>query len=170
MNKTLKIFKHRPYAQIPEYSTDLAACFDLRACLEEGSTLTYYTEENVKSSRVIGGFQAVTLYSYERILIPTGLIFDLCPDQSMRIHNRSSIPWKHGVILCNAQGIIDADYTNETFIMLQNLSTDPFEICHGDRIAQAEIVETIQVSMAEITEAPTQKGNRTGGHGSTGRK
>jgi dUTPase len=52
--------------------------------------------------------------------------------------------------------------------MMTNISQSPKVINNGDRICQAELVETLQHDLTEIKEPPTQKTQRDGGFGSTG--
>ena len=110
----------------------------------------------------------VELYPGERILVPTGLIFDIPLFYSVRIHARSSISLKMGVIIPNGEGIIDSDYYHQTYVMLYNASADEVIIYHGDRIAQGELVKTLDYDLVETEDIPEQKTNRVGGFGSTG--
>jgi dUTPase len=43
------------------------------------------------------------------------------------------------------------------------------KIYHGDRLAQGELIRYEQADIVETWEKPTQKSNRVGGFGSTGR-
>jgi dUTPase len=52
---------------------------------------------------------------------------------------------------------------------LFNISDVDVEISHGDRIAQGEIVKTNRVNLVESYVEPSQKTDRVGGVGSTGR-
>ena len=71
--------------------------------------------------------------------------------------------------MMNCEGIIDADYVQQTFVMIWNTSERPFIIKDGDRIAQAEVVTTrTQISFSLVDEAPAVKTDRDGGFGSTG--
>jgi dUTP pyrophosphatase len=104
----------------------------------------------------------------ERVLIPTGLIFDIPKGYSVRLHSRSGLVWNDGVYLTNGEGIIDYDYVEPIFVMLTNISQSPKTINNGDRVCQAELVEKVYHSLEEIKEQPTQKTERDGGFGSTG--
>jgi dUTP pyrophosphatase len=76
---------------------------------------------------------------------------------------------KYGLVLANCEGVIDEDYVNETQLIILNTSDDVMKIYHGDRLAQGELIRYEQVSIEETWEKPTQKSNRVGGFGSTGR-
>jgi len=110
----------------------------------------------------------ISISPADRVLIPTGLIFDIPEGHSVRIHPRSSISLKKGLTLTNGEGIVDSDYYHETFIMFTNTSADEVRIKHGERIAQGELIKTLDYSLEESIIVPEQKTNRVGGFGSTG--
>jgi dUTP pyrophosphatase len=168
----LKIYKLWEEAHLPEYGSRLAACFDLKASLRLGDIVTVYDDRNVKGARKVstnGEAQvSVTLYSGQRMLVPTGLVFDLSTTQSLRIHPRSGLSLKNGITVANCEGVVDSDYVQQTYVMLYNISTAPFDVLDGMRIAQGEIVRAIRVGLVEIDYEPENKSDRTGGFGSTG--
>ncbi len=137
-------FRNHPHAVLPRYETEQAACFDLTT------------------------IESALLYPDEIRLLRTGLIFDIPEGYSVRIHPRSSTPKKFGIDMPHSQGIIDSDYVSEVFVQVRNLKNHSVYIDAGSRIAQCEVVPVIQAGIVEITEAPKQKTNRTGGFGSTG--
>ena len=108
------------------------------------------------------------MYHGDRMLIPTGLIFDLSTNTSLRIHPRSGLSSKNGINIANCEGVVDSDYVEQTFVLLINISNIPFEVSDGMRIAQAEIVSVVDVDIKEISKRPEQKTSRNGGFGSTG--
>ena len=105
----------------------------------------------------------------ERVMVPTGLILDIPEGYSVRLHSRSGLAWKDGIYLTNCEGVIDSDYVEPVFVMLTSISQSPKHIKHGDRICQAELVEKIYHEFEEINEPPSQKTDRYGGFGSTGK-
>jgi len=104
----------------------------------------------------------------ERMLIPTGLIADIPPGFSIRLHSRSGLAFKQGVYLTNCEGVIDSDYVDPIFAMVTSLSNVPVKIYNGDRICQGELVRCEKYTLNESDEPPTQKTDREGGFGSTG--
>ena len=163
----LKIYKIFPEAHLPVYGTEWAACFDLKASIRDGDTVTIITTRNDKR-KVSYHKDYITIYSGERVLVPTGLIFDLDEIQSLRIHPRSGLAWKQGITVANCEGIVDADYVQQTYVMLLNSSSEPFILRDGDRVAQGEIVANNRVWFVEVDKEPTEKTDRIGGLGSTG--
>jgi dUTP pyrophosphatase len=180
----LKYYKLYEDVIAPEFATEGSACFDIYAHLGEdivssrpNPKVVVYTMDNKKEEREVkmrAGekntfYNSVELYPAERILVPTGLIFDIPEGYSVRIHPRSSVSLKQGLMLGNAEGIIDSDYYHQTFVMLYNASADMIRIKHGERIAQGELKLTLDYSLKETIIQPEQTTKRVGGFGSTGK-
>jgi dUTP pyrophosphatase len=163
----LKIYKLHPSVIIPNFATDESACFDLAFCpfgKEEYKGYNAYNKEFTRSLST----GSITIMPGDRILVPTGIIFDIPEGYSLRIHARSGLSLKNGLILANSEAVIDADYTLETMVMLTNVSDNSQVINAGDRIAQAELVVRPSYSITETWVRPMQRSNRVGGLGSTG--
>lgn len=165
--ENMYVWKLWEEAHLPEYGSEWAACFDLKASLRDEDTVTVYTKTNVKDNRRVYN-RLVPLCSGERMLVPTGLIFDLKEGQSLRIHPRSGLALKNGIVVANCEGVVDADYVHQTFVMLHNISTETFEIADGMRIAQAEVTQVQQSKIVLSEREPEEKTSRKGGFGSTG--
>ncbi len=131
----------------PAYATAQSAGMDLRANLES----------------------PITLKPMERAMIPTGLFIELPVGYEAQVRPRSGLAAKHGITVLNTPGTIDADYRGEIKVILVNLSSEPFEIQHGERIAQMVIAkhETVQWEEVEVL-SDTERG--AGGFGSSGVK
>jgi len=162
----LKYYKLYPNAIVPKFATQDSACFDLSACLS-GRKIKFYSRMNESfiSEERIDGFE---IPAEMRVLIPTGLVLDIPTGYSVRIHARSGLSLKQGLVLANSEGIIDSDYTDELMIMIKNDSLQRIKINHGDRIAQGELVKSLDYTLEECYNRPTQKTDRNGGFGSTG--
>lgn len=137
---------NRSGGELPFYATPQAAGMDLRAAMD----------------------QSITLGPLERAMVPTGLYVELPVGYEMQIRPRSGLAAKHGVTVLNSPGTIDADYRGEIKVILVNLSSQPFEIQPGERIAQAVVAQHATVEWEEVDElGTTDRGE--GGFGSTGR-
>lgn len=131
---------------LPLYQTLLSAGMDVRADLE----------------------QSVTLAPLGRAMIPTGLYVELPEGYEMQVRPRSGLAAKHGIMVLNSPGTIDADYRGEIRIILVNLSGEAFTIEPGERIAQLVVARHEQVEWEPVEElGTTERG--AGGFGSTGR-
>ena len=154
-------------AVAPKRATAQAACWDVSACLMDGDRIQVYNAWNEYSPRVVTQ-QQFTLFGGERALVPTGWIWDIPAGYSMRLHPRSGLAWKQGITLANAEGVIDSDYIQETYVLLCNPTEAQHVISHGDRIAQMELMSVCEFVFTEQAEAPDVKTDRQGGFGSTG--
>jgi dUTP pyrophosphatase len=166
MNR-LNIYKTDSNIALPKFGTKQSACFDISFQAEGKALYHGYNKTNAPFSRSLSD-GSIRLMPGDRILVPTGLIFDIPTGYSLRIHPRSGLSYKQGLVLANLEAVIDSDYVDETFIILTNTTEVDQTIYHGDRIAQAELVKQEEYILWEIFEAPTQKTDRVGGLGSTG--
>ena len=166
MNR-LSIYKTHPDIVLPKFATEQAACFDLSFQSAGKTEYTGYNAFNAKFTRTIHDRRIIVMPG-DRVMVSTGLIFDIPKGYSVRIHPRSGLSYKQGLVLANLEAVIDSDYVQETFVLLTNQSENPVIVNDGDRIAQAEMVKSEEYVLWEIFEAPTQKTDRVGGLGSTG--
>lgn len=149
MTDTVKIeltpMEHAVGLNLPTYATEHSAGMDLTAALEE----------------------AIEIDPGQRMLIPTGLAIALPDGYEAQIRPRSGLALKHGVTVLNSPGTIDADYRGEIGVILANLSTEPFTVERGMRIAQMVIAQHAKVEW-EVVEALNETERGSGGFGSTG--
>ena len=111
----------------------------------------------------------IVLEPLQRTMIPTGLFIALPAGFEAQVRPRSGLAAKHGITVLNTPGTIDADYRGEIKVILVNLSSEPFTIEPGERIAQMVIARYEQVQWEEVEQLDeTERG--AGGFGSTGTK
>lgn len=161
-------------AEVPKFSTEGSACFDIAARFRKyygGSTcydeVQMYGPQNVLC-KVTPTDGSIDIFPGYRVLVPTGLVLDIPEGYSVRLHPRSGSSLKSGIGLVNSEGIIDSDFTNELMVMISLDSATMATIRDGDRICQGELVKNQPTSMKQIFYPPQQKTNRVGGFGSTG--
>jgi len=142
---TIKYKKLYPDAAAPQYATEQSAGMDLRAVLDE----------------------PVTLRSLERKVVMTDLSIALPRGFEAQVRPRSGLAAKHGITVLNTPGTIDADYRGNIGVILVNLSTEPFTINNGDRIAQLVVSKYERVEWVEVDDLD-ETGRGSGGFGSTG--
>ena len=165
---SLKAHKLYPDVKLPVFSTKGSACFDIHA---------YYTPEigcrfwnDNRKDFIERHDKNITIHPFQRVLVPTGIILDIPPGHSVRIHPRSGTAIKQGMSFINCEGVIDFDYVEPLFIPVVNLSdVQSIVINNGDRIAQGELVRDLHYDIEEIKSPPKQKTSRDGGFGSTGK-
>jgi dUTP pyrophosphatase len=132
---------------LPEYATVDSSGMDIRAYLHE----------------------PLTIDSFERVLVPTGLHIELPHGYEAQIRPRSGLAINHGLTCLNSPGTIDADYRGEIKIILINLSKEPHVIQPGDRIAQMIIQKTERATLISVGEL-RQTDRSSGGFGHTGKQ
>lgn len=140
----IKIINKSHHA-LPEYATPQSAGMDLRANLDE----------------------PVTLMPLERKLIPTGLFMALPAGYEAQVRPRSGLAIKKGITVLNSPGTVDADYRGEVCVILVNLSSEPFVVNDGERIAQMVIAKHEQPTIVEV-EVLDETERGAGGFGHSG--
>lgn len=131
---------------LPTYATEGSAAMDLRAAPEAPLQLQPGASE----------------------LIPTGVAIHIGdPGWCAVILPRSGLGHRHGLVLGNLVGLIDADYQGPLMISCWNRGHQPFAVSPGDRIAQLLFMPVAQARLQVVDAfAPSQRGS--GGFGSTG--
>jgi len=166
--QSLGIYKLHPTVQCPSLQTENSACVDVYAYLKNSTIVTYDRYNSKSTTTTDENTVGIRIGPKERILIPTGIIFDIPEHYSLRMHPRSGLSIKKGLILANCEGVIDSDYVEELMIPVVNTSDISYDISHGERIAQIELVRKEYFTYLHLTERPEQKTDRSGGFGSTG--
>lgn len=112
--------------------------------------------------------QPMILKPMERVMVSTGLSFEVPEGFEIQARPRSGWAIKQGMTLLNTPGTIDADYRGEVKIILINLGNEAIEIKDQDRIAQLVVCPIIQAQIEVVAELDaTSRGE--GGFGSTGK-
>jgi len=132
---------------LPAYATSASAGLDLRAMLDAPLVLE-------------GGASA---------MIPSGIAIHIGdPALCAIVLPRSGLGHKHGIVLGNLVGLIDADYQGPLMISCWNRSNAAFTIAPGERIAQLVFAPVARVTFDVVDDfAPSERGE--GGFGSSGR-
>ncbi len=134
---------------LPKYETAGAAGADLRASMP--------------------GQENLTIAPGKRVLVPTGLSYEIPEGYEVQVRPRSGMSLKTNLLIVNSPGTIDCDYRGEIKIIIGNFGDEDAIIEHGDRIAQMVIAPVTQATLVETsTLSETDRGH--GGFGSTGKK
>lgn len=131
---------------LPEYATVASAGMDLRAALEA----------------------ELVLDPGDAALVPSGLSIHIAdPGLCALVLPRSGLGHRHGIVLGNGTGLIDADYQGPLLISLWNRGREAFTIQPGDRIAQLVLAPIVRAKLKVVdTFAGSTRGE--GGFGHTG--
>lgn len=147
MKPTLKI-RRRPGLDdlpLPQYMSAQAAGLDLVAANDD----------------------PITVAPGEVKLVPTGLFLEIPPGYEGQVRARSGLALRHGLMLPNAPGTIDADYRGELQVILGNCGSAPYTITRGMRFAQLVISPITHVNIIQVDVlAGSTRGS--GGFGHTG--
>lgn len=144
----VKVLPHGEGLSLPSYGTEMSAGLDLLAAVEEPYTLA----------------------PGERTLIPTGISIALPEGYEAQVRPRSGLSYKHGLVVLNSPGTIDADYRGEIKVILINHGQEPFTIERGHKIAQMIIARFSRVRFSVQEELPEAQSRGEAGFGSTGLK
>ena len=137
--------------QLPTYGTALSAGLDLRAVID----------------------QEIHLAPGQTVMISSGIKMDMRDEKKLlmgMIVPRSGLGVKHGIVLSNLTGIIDADYQGEIGISAWNRSNMTYVIKPGERVCQMIFVEVVQPKFVEVDEFDSKSERGEGGFGSTGKE
>ena len=131
---------------LPEYATPASAGVDLRAALEA----------------------PLAIEPRATHLIPTGLSIHIAdPALCAVILPRSGLGHKHGIVLGNGTGLIDADYQGPLMVSVWNRGDAAFTIEPGDRIAQLVVLPIVRARFSVVDTFETSE-RGAGGFGHTG--
>jgi len=131
---------------LPAYATEHSAGLDLRAALDT----------------------ALVLQPDDAALVPSGLAIHIA-DASLCavILPRSGLGHKHGIVLGNGTGLIDADYQGPLMISTWNRSSTAYTIEPGDRIAQLVLLPIVRATL-QVMDTFDESARGAGGFGHTG--
>jgi dUTP pyrophosphatase len=150
MHKTLEVKLLDPrYGRewpLPEYATAASAALDLRAALDA----------------------PLTLAPGDAALIPSGLAIHLAdPALCALVLPRSGLGHRHGIVMGNGTGLIDADYQGPLLISAFNRGSEAFTIEPGDRIAQLLVLPIVRAAL-QVVDTFEHSARGAGGFGHTG--
>lgn len=130
-------------------ATDGSAGIDLRACIDE----------------------PIIIKAGETQLIGTGMaIYIADPNYAGIILPRSGLGHKHGIVLGNLVGLIDADYQGELMVSIWNRSEADFVLNPAERMAQYMVVPVMRPKFEIVEEFNELSGRGAGGFGHSGRQ
>lgn len=131
---------------LPAYATEASAGLDLRAALDA----------------------PLMLAPGDTALVPSGISIHIAdPALCAVILPRSGLGHKHGIVLGNGTGLIDADYQGPLMISVWNRGREAFTMQPGDRIAQLVLLPVVRATLQVVEEFEAST-RGAGGFGHTG--
>ena len=101
-------------------------------------------------------------------MIPSGLAIHIGdPGLCAVILPRSGLGHKHGIVLGNGTGLIDADYQGPLMISTWNRGDAAYTISPGDRIAQLVLLPIVRAAL-QVVDTFEESARGAGGFGHTG--
>jgi dUTP pyrophosphatase len=132
--------------ELPAYATAHSAGLDLRAALDA----------------------PLTLQPGDAALVPSGLAIHIAdPGLCAVLLPRSGLGHKHGIVLGNGTGLIDADYQGPLMISAWNRGSAAYTIEPGDRIAQLVLLPIVRAAL-QVVDTFDASARGAGGFGHTG--
>ena len=133
---------------MPTRATDGSAGIDLRACIDE----------------------PLTIKAGETHLVGTGMaVYIQDPNYAGVILPRSGLGHKHGIVLGNLVGLIDADYQGELMVSVWNRSDKDFTLEPAERMAQYVVLPVVRPEFEVVEDFTDESERGEGGFGSSGR-
>ena len=131
---------------LPAYATEASAGLDLRAAIEA----------------------PVTLQPGDAALLPSGIAIHIAdPGLCAVVLPRSGLGHRHGIVLGNGTGLIDADYQGPLMISAWNRGNAAYVIAPGDRIAQLVLLPIVRATL-QVVDTFDASARGAGGFGHTG--
>jgi len=132
---------------LPAYATEASAGLDLRAAIDGPLEMAPGAAE----------------------LIPSGLAIHIAdPGLCAVVLPRSGLGHRHGIVLGNGTGLIDADYQGPLMISAWNRGDKAYTIEPGERIAQLVLLPIVRADL-EVVDTFAESARGAGGFGHTGR-
>jgi len=114
--------------------------------------------------------EEVTIPSFGRALIPTGISVDLPQDFEIQVRSKSGLAINQGLMVLNSPGTVDEGYTGEIKVIIFNTNNHEFVITKGMKVAQAVVSRCITGRWVKLNKVDKiedkDRGNK--GFGSTG--
>ena len=160
--------------------------FDLKSMEEE---LSNYNPSLILGYKVLNSDAVIPKYNYPtdsgfdlhsiqdleippfgRVLVPTGLSFDIKDGYEIQVRSKSGLSLKQGLMVLNSPGTVDNGYTGEVQVIVFNTNSYTVDIPKGMKIAQAVLCPVVNGKWVNLKETSTiiNKDRNSNGFGSTG--
>lgn len=112
----------------------------------------------------------LTIPPFGRILVPTGLSFDIKDGYEIQVRSKSGLAIKQGLMVLNSPGTVDNGYTGEVQVIVFNTNNHEVQINRGMKVGQAVLCPVVNGKWVNLTnkQIVTSKDRGDNGFGSTG--
>jgi dUTP pyrophosphatase len=114
--------------------------------------------------------EEITIEGFGRVLVPTGLRFDIKDGYEIQVRTKSGLAINQGLMVLNSPGTVDSGYNGEVKVIVFNTNKEPFTITKGMKVAQAVLCPVVNgkwVDLIKVQEIK-EKDRNANGFGSTG--
>ena len=160
--------------------------FDLKSMEEE---LSNYNPSLILGYKVLNSDAVIPKYNYPtdsgfdlhsiqdleippfgRVLVPTGLSFDIKDGYEIQVRSKSGLSLKQGLMVLNSPGTVDNGYVGEVQVIVFNTNNYTVTIPKGMKVGQAVLCPVVNgkwVNLVKKTKI-NEKERGENGFGSTG--
>jgi dUTPase len=150
----MNIIKVNENAEIPE--TNGSSKFDIKACIKQGQKIIAFNAWNKKIDVIVKGVagnpNSFQLPPQTRILVPTGLSFDVPKDHAIVTYMLPEVTLKLGLTLANGTQIIFSGDSGEVHVMLINITESLVVIQNDQKLAQCILQKLAKIEIIEKTD------------------
>lgn len=114
--------------------------------------------------------EEIIVEPFGRVLVPTGLRFDIPDGTEIQVRPKSGLALKMGLTVLNTPGTIDSGYDGEIKVIVFNTSNTSVTINQGMKIAQAVLCPVMNGKWVDLIKVNSveNKDRGSNGFGSTG--
>ena len=114
--------------------------------------------------------QDLEIPPFGRILVPTGLSFDIKDGYEIQVRSKSGLAIKQGLMVLNSPGTVDNGYTGEVQVIVFNTNNHTVTIPKGMKVGQAVLCPVVNGKWVDLDErnSVSKKDRNNNGFGSTG--
>lgn len=111
-----------------------------------------FTKSDGDSGYDLLSMENVVIGTGERVVVGLGIHTEMDNSRRVSVRPRSGLAAKHGIMVVNSPGTIDASYRGEWKVILLNTGSSPYTINIGDKICQAIVEIVTPTTFSEVEE------------------
>lgn len=111
--------------------------------LKDGAVIPFYATPGSAGCDLVAA-QTVVIAPGEKVIVPTGLAFEIPEGIEMQIRPRSGISIKTDLHIFNSPGTIDSDYRGEIGVIIKNTANPEY------RVIEEELVRVLTSWIKDI--------------------
>jgi dUTP pyrophosphatase len=143
---------------------------DLRFSFSNEGAITPQYAYPTDSGMDLYSTEDIDVDPFGRVLVPTGVHFDIPENYEIQIRSKSGLAIKEGLMVLNSPGTVDQGYTGEIKVIIFNVNQHPVNIKKNQKIAQAVLTPVVSGKWINLVKVNNieDKDRSDKGFGSTG--